>query len=484
MAPTDPSITTQNPTAAAQEPQDLSQYIRTYAKDVATLSGKGNIGAVQRPKQTTNAVTDERRTTVTDGVEFDPTSQPYTEPDIASLKNPNAPLEVESREDLSSFMQSATPPAKDAAAAREGILARLRASQGVAQAPVFETPPVEPAHAMPPLYREPLPEPIPVAAPPPPRIPLPEKKPETPPPFHSFATDFRARSEAVSNSPFSVIAAEQDADKRVRRTPSLNKKGIVPIVLGMVLIVAAAGGSYALYVYIGARHVVPTVVLHVPSLIFAEQYKKVTGTGGDLLQSLAMVASDPVDTGTAIVTYVEQPVTGQTGIVAGAPAPGGVLIKELSLPAPDLLLRNVTQDSTVGVIHEGGDTRAFFILRVSSYERTFAGMLTWEPLMARDLSLLYPLYPSDPAEQPSVRLDTASTTASSTPASAPPVQGPATSRERFEDAVVANRDVRILRDTRGRSIMLYGYADKETLIIARSESAFSALLVRLAAGNK
>ena len=490
MPPTDPS--TNNPLPPPeQESKDLSQYIRTYAKDVATLSGKGNIGAVQKPKQNAPKIAELPEQGVeSDGVQFDATDQVYAEPDMSSLTNPNELLEVESREELNSYVQGQAPVEE----AREGILARLRARKDspsmeaqTPSPPAFVATVEEPVHAMPPVYREPIPEPTPIAPPPPPIVPktLPPKPADAPSPFHSFSTDFRARTDAASASPFSVLAAEQDANKQARRAPTPEKKGgLLVVVLGVVLIVGAITGSYALYLYIGARHVVPTVVLHVPSLIFADGYKKLEGTGGDLLQSLAMAASNPIDTGTATVTYVEQPVTGQTGVVAGAPAPGGVLIKELSLPAPDLLLRNIAQESTVGVIHEGGDARAFFILRVSSYERTFAGMLTWEPLMARDLSLLYPLYPSDPTEQAPVNLNTASTTASSTQPIPTKTQNSVVSKERFEDAVVANRDVRILRDTRGRSIMLYGYADKETLIIARSESAFSALLVRLAAGNK
>jgi hypothetical protein len=49
----------------------------------------------------------------------------------------------------------------------------------------------------------------------------------------------------------------------------------------------------------------------------------------------------------------------------------------------------------------------------------------------------------------------------------------------FVDAVIDNHDVRVLKDEQGRQLMLYGYRDKETLIIARSEKAFSELLARL-----
>ncbi|HWU24334.1 MAG TPA: hypothetical protein VN086_01100, partial [Candidatus Paceibacterota bacterium] len=142
------------------------------------------------------------------------------------------------------------------------------------------------------------------------------------------------------------------------------------------------------------------------------------------------------------------------------------LIRSMNLSAPDILLRNIDDTSTVGVIRAGSESRPFMILKVNSYERTFAGMLAWEPTMAQDLASFYPPYP--PA---------ASTTATSSVAVATP---PSTT---FTDAVVANYDVRILRDASGRSLLLYGYRGKDTLIIARDEAAFSALLARLSASG-
>ena len=49
----------------------------------------------------------------------------------------------------------------------------------------------------------------------------------------------------------------------------------------------------------------------------------------------------------------------------------------------------------------------------------------------------------------------------------------------FVDAVVDNHDVRILKDAAGRSLMLYGFKDQQTLIIARDEAAFTLLVDRL-----
>ncbi len=529
---------TQNTQGGGGGTPDLSQYIRTYAKDVAKVSGKGNVGAIQKstppPKPAAVPVPpppQKQRGEVSDGVEFDALEQPFF--DRASGReekgHASTPLELETRAELDSFVEptgagktvvSTVVPAPTSPQAveeeRESVLARLRAKMAshpapqvpavpvtppppqisvpvppppaaierIVPAPVFETPKEAPVYSMPPVYREPIPEPIPQATPAPAPVvaPIPAQKPQAAPTnFHSYSTDFADQKVATGASSFSVLAAQQDAAPREQpKTFTKGKRApVLAIALGTVLLVLAAGGAYAAYLYVGSRQPVPTLTEKVPSLIFADEFKKVDGAGIDLMQALAMAASDPLVQGTALVTYVAQPATGEPGIIAGSPAPGGVLIKALNLAAPDLLLRNITEKSTVGVINEGGETRTFFVLRVSSYERTFAGMLTWEPLMERELALLYPLYASE--ESDAVSLST--TTASSAP-KATSQTGPVVSRARFEDAVVANRDVRILRDTRGRSLLLYGYADKETLIIARNEASFAALLTRLSAASQ
>ncbi len=529
MTSTEPSAVLPTDTETAPPAVDLSQFIRTYAKDVAQVSGKANVGALPRAKPIPEPEEQKPRGEVTEGVEFDATEQPFFEQIHKKEEDPYKPIDIESRAELDTFVETQPQgaPVSEAAQKRSEVMARLRAKmseplpQPVAPPayippplpPVFVAPPTAPVHAMPPVYREPITEveERPVA------VPLPRVQP-TPPPtdtsgrFHSFSTDFKERAKDTGASAFSVLAADLDAGQ-IARAPaqSLRRRlPVLPLVLGVTLLVLASGGSYALYLYVGARTVLPAIVFTVPSLIFADEYRKIEGTGFSLMEALATTASESLASGTVLVTYIAQPATGEVGIIAGTPAPGGLLIQALSLPAPDLLRRNIEDASTVGVINEGGEARAFFVMRVSSFERTFAGMLTWEPLMSRDLALLYPLYPGDvpPSEQPvnlntvatstaTVATSTATTTLAvatstkattkkiSTPAPiAPPAIVPPVSVGRFEDAIVANRDVRILRDTRGRSLMLYGYADKETLIIARGEAAFAALLVRLTAGAK
>ncbi len=586
---------TQTSATGAQAPApNLSQYIRTYAKDVAAQTGKGNVGAIPVPKPEPKAAPAPRaqagrlspppaahqssqkpRGEVSDGVQFDATEQPFFEKITPKEEGMNyGPVDVGTKADADSIIEkrpSAVPmPASmretfgttaPAEEDRGAVLARLKAKMAnyvppapvpappveeapvppqvetpapvepfvppapptpppapiapepVAipepvsiptpppalppqpePAPVFASAPEPPVNPLPPLYREPLPSeeemrasvmPAPARAPiQPPTPPAPVQAPASDR-FHSYATDFTQQVDTTGASAFSVLAAQQDAGTPAQPAPLPRAKRMSMLVIAgsLVLILLSVGGAYGAYRYVASRQVVPTITTKVPSLVFADSTKELKGTGTELLQSLAMASTDALPQGSVMVTYITQQATGEQGVIAGAPAKGGQLIKALDLQAPDILLRNISEDSTVGVTHQGDETRPFFILRVSSYERTFAGMLTWEPLIMRDLGLVYPLYPVEEAAPIALDAPVATSTtkkgiATSTPV-IPPTPIQAASKVRFEDAVVSNRDVRILRDTSGKSLILYGYADKETLVIARDEAAFTALIGRL-----
>jgi hypothetical protein len=118
-----------------------------------------------------------------------------------------------------------------------------------------------------------------------------------------------------------------------------------------------------------------------------------------------------------------------------------------------------------GVVSADGNQSPFFILSVASFGDTFAGMLSWEPRMPRDLSKLFLPYP-------------VSVTATTTSKDA--VKTPLVSSAAFFDATIANHDVRVYRDSEGRDVLLYGYWNQTTLVIARDAAAFTEIVGRLA----
>jgi hypothetical protein len=306
---------------------------------------------------------------------------------------------------------------------------------------------------------------------------------EGPSPIHTYTTDFADRVEQKGATAFTVMAAEADAQPapaRAAQPKRASTRSIATVIIGVFLILIAGAGATAAYLYVRTHQSV-AIVPEVPSLVFADDRQALTGEGTQLVDAIAQAGETPLGDNQVRVLYLTTSSTTPDGKTVSIPLSGGRLIGALQLAAPDILLRNVSSESTVGVVHAGTETRAFFIMKVLSYERTFAGMLQWEKSIGSDLGGLYPDYPVA-TPQPTIATTTkivngkrvvATTTIQAAPVASVP--------DRFIDEIVANHDVRALKDGQNRTVLLYGYTDKTTLIIARDEAAFTELVSRLSA---
>lgn len=518
-----------------QEPEELtdsSKYIRTYAKDLAAMAGKGN-DTKQQAAQPAPTPVPEPTTQTEDGVTLPTVDE--------SLITQSQQVRGEESVDLSDaatsggasvFEQRVEPTAPTAVPltpagmteSRDSILARLKAKAGSrADTPVPPLPealipvqqqrpapeplivpatPPQPVPQPPPAPVRPIPPPIPPAPPKPaeqpfaipmdatPGIPPLTRRAPTPPPptpmpepekaamYHGYSTDLANRINREQASTFTVMAAQADSGARtVVRSRDTTRPAPKPTVIIATLLIVFGITGLGLATYIVMNSDTDIVIgPSVPSLIAADEFKELEGvTGAELMRDLRDVSYEPLVSGNVLVTYVTSASTTAKDAIIKVPQQGGTLIKALPLLAPDILTRNIRPESTVGVISAGRETRPFFILKVSSFERTFAGMLAWEQTMRGSLQQLFPPYPNEAIPEPVVDT-TATTTASTTPIVAPVTTPSPTA---FVDALVRSHDVRVLRDSAGRSLMLYGYKDKETLIIARDEAAFLELVNRL-----
>ncbi|MES2994509.1 MAG: hypothetical protein V4681_00515 [Patescibacteria group bacterium] len=423
--------------------EDKSKYIRTYAKDVAALSGEQG-AKIAEPR---------------------PEPAPIAPPPAPVLRMPQASKEV-----AETYRAPVVAPTDTD---REELFARLKKKVSEsAQIEIASAPPPPPLASPEPIAP---PQPLfePVAQPAPAPMPAVARAEEKPSPIHTYKSDFADHIDARGASSFSVLAAQQDAKRTV--LPSAPKKrSVIFAVSGILLIVLGGVGVATAAWYVMRLNTLPPSGLVVPSLVFADEQVKLQGSGNDLIQQIADLANEPLPEGNVIITYLSESTTTSKGEVREVPLSGGTLIAAMKLPAPDILLRNIAPFSTVGILAAGGETRPFFIFRVTSYERTFAGMLAWEVSMDRDLAVLYPARGAGnllPATQAPI--------GTSTPQAVEPVRA----NTQFEDAIVQSHDVRVLRDTAGNTLMLYGYVDKETLVLARDEAAYTQLLSRLAASR-
>jgi hypothetical protein len=240
-----------------------------------------------------------------------------------------------------------------------------------------------------------------------------------------------------------LLAAEQDAapvpapEPPAPPAPSIWDR-LLPFVAGALLfIVAGAAIGYVLGLQ---KFSYNASVANAPVLpITVDERTDVSGTGAALAASIEQA--------------VQSPIPGDSIELLSPPSATTTVFEALNLRAPDVLLRNIhAQKSMAGVVSVNGEQSPFFLLSVDSYSATFSGMLLWEPGMPAAFKTLFPSSPASP---------TATTT--------------------FSDEVVANHDTRIYRDADGKTALLYGYWDQSTLIIARDEAAFTAVLGRLAA---
>ncbi len=448
------------------------KYIRTFAKDMALQQGKplpesSTVQGATDPVEADRAAVLER---LRERAQKDPVKEGQLLPETLPT-----PVAIPEQKDVPVEPVVATPPPKETTAWKEGDL-----------------PTYAPQAPIPNVYREPVPEatPLPNIEPVLRTPEVPEVKTPTPiidegsSPLHTYSSDFSDRIDSNQSSTFSVLAAQSDAmtgpiTKTEKKTES--RKPLYMAVGGVVLLLLATGGSYAAYRYVAQKSTV-ALTDTVSSLIFADERVELTGEGIALQNAMVASLNQPLADNNVRVFYMTTSSTTPGKGTFTSILPGGVLLGSLQLQAPDILLRNVGPESTVGAVHAGAETRVFFILRVLSYERTFAGMLGWEQTMKEQLSLFYPEYAQAPLPAPTVATTTKivkgkRVIATTTVEAVAPVYVP----PHFVDEVASNHNVRALKDMSGRTILLYGYKDKDTLIIARDEAAFAELINRLSA---
>lgn len=314
------------------------------------------------------------------------------------------------------------------------------------------------------------PAPVPVTAPEltvpkpfPPIVPAPEPMAPPPPaeepgpaPIETYSEDFRARVKETNASTAAILAAEQDASPRSAETvPEKRERNHnwLYISAGILLLGIGGVGVYIAYSRYLAALAPITIAPTAQSPIFVDSQETVSGTGEVLMQAIEQSVGKPLPLNT-----VRQ-------LTFGTSTTTDIFLA-LDVPAPGILLRNLNRAAMAGVVNTSSGQGPFFILSVGSYSATFSGMLSWEPTMQSDLGALFPLYPVATA---------ATSTATSTPV--------VLSKGSFHDETVSNHDVRVYRDAAGRSVLLYGYWNQDTLIIARDPAAFAEILGRLATSH-
>jgi hypothetical protein len=127
-----------------------------------------------------------------------------------------------------------------------------------------------------------------------------------------------------------------------------------------------------------------------------------------------------------------------------SPAEVGYMARFLSPRIPSELVRSLSPNYMFG-IYTSSSNEPFIILTQNDFGLSYSGMLQWEKSIISDLSDIF------------------SITSTST-------------QYVFEDQSFKNKDLRVVKDQNRKTIFLYSFLDKNTILITSNEDVFSGIL--------
>ncbi|MDO8561876.1 MAG: hypothetical protein Q7S05_03560 [bacterium] len=287
---------------------------------------------------------------------------------------------------------------------------------------------------------------------------------------HTLKDDLQS---VVRNTKMSIVhaVALEEAKRRgqekggaaVQKENTHSAMGIMLGIFALVLIIA--GGLYGVYVMKLGQAPASSGPKDTP-LFFADRTVTfplgISSSAPDLKRTLAQALNAPRASLGSIMriapTIIE---TGANDAQSERPSTIEEFLKATGAQTPPDLIRSFRGDFFLG-IHTAAETNMpVLIIPVSSYERAFAGMLAWEATINDDLGPLF-------APVPALTIDESGLLVS----------------RKFEDGVMQNFDVRVLKDDSGTVRLLYSFPTRNVLVIAESADSFAEILGRLRAARQ
>ena len=286
---------------------------------------------------------------------------------------------------------------------------------------------------------------------------------------HTFKQDLQ---HVVRDNKISVVRAASLEQEKMHPGPMEGtaaptpKRSYVGIIVFALMLVVLGGAAIfgVLFVMNQSGSALPAQPS--TSIVFAEQTVSypVDGKSPSAVKSELAQARSGGSSSLGSITQIVP--TMQTGALdaSGKPAARPLTLTEFfqaigANPPADLL--RALGDTFFFGIHTVDKNAPVLVIPVTSYDRAFAGMLSWESSLNSDLAPIFT----------SVSMNTVD--ASGIPAA-----------RTFTDEVMRNYDVRELKDDAGVVELYYSFPTRDILVIAESPYTFTEILSRLQAGRK
>lgn len=264
---------------------------------------------------------------------------------------------------------------------------------------------------------------------------------------------------AISDQQESITSIQQRevAKQRGNNTGEKVEHGgrekVILLVLGSIVLVILGmfGGWYTYQEFIAQR--APSVSPIPESRLFSTTQEAVinvasTTLRADLIRLVRVETDTVIQKGESKHIVLEESFALETNLVTTQ-----TFLKILETKASGPLVRSFDKTFMLGAL--GGETPSnFIIIKLSSFESAYAGMLSWEENLPRDLGPLF---------QTSEEIRN--------------IPSPSS----FSDTISRNKDIRSLLNAEGKTLLLYSFLDNKTLIITDSLDTLHVIISRLTA---
>lgn len=272
------------------------------------------------------------------------------------------------------------------------------------------------------------------------------------------------RISSFSNPELGGETPRSQSSGRIGSIPEVKKSHFVlPLVLSLFFFFVGMGALYFVYSKSRTPIQVPVEVLPVTFSNFQSKVLTDGFTRNELLQAINTLKTSSVYTAQSLVNVVlveTDPIPTKEGRERERLIETSGLFSLMATRATPSLIRSLSPEFVLG-LHIIKNGEPFLILKTEFYDATFSGLLAWEKTMAPDLLGLF--------------------TKAKTQVGTSTLVGDKVGDwvDTFQDKVVKNKDVRVLKDGAGNTILLYSFINKETLVLTTNEETFNEVYDRL-----
>ena len=275
-----------------------------------------------------------------------------------------------------------------------------------------------------------------------------EKKPPVYPSIRTYKSDVEQYMKKEGTTLADITAEELRRRSAQTFSETSAQRNFRPLILGAVIFIVVGAVVAAVLLRGSDQPKIPALASADP-LIRPDRTETIVfeeGNRGDLLSQYQSFIKTPLPENELVFIAPIARAADGTSHAIDVPE----FLSLLSIAPPDEFLRGLDGRFMLGILPLDGRNNLALIFTVTQAERAIAGALRWEPMMLSDLRTLY-----TPRLNTNISINV------------------------FEDTVLRNNDIRILRNTSEDPVLLYTIFNRTFFIIASSPKELEHLMTRI-----